>query len=85
MSKNYSSNDHGHKMNEPWQTLGSVRDDLRQARGRLRRVLGELQGAHTAPGESDIRAALALVGKALGRIGDGTREGEVGAEVRNHG
>lgn len=59
-----SFNDHDHKMNEPWQTLGKIRDDLKQARA-------VLQMSHNSP---VANMALEHVNRALARVGDGSRD-----------
>jgi hypothetical protein len=54
----FNDHDHDHKSHEPWQTLGKVRDDLRQIR------------AHAWHRNWD--KVLAHVERALARIGDGS-------------
>lgn len=63
-------NDHDHKMNEPYQTLGKVRDDLRQARAILRTI----PPLALKPEFSPLTKVRDLVERALNRIGDDTRD-----------
>jgi hypothetical protein len=57
-----SLNDHTHKQNEPWTTLGRVRDDLRQARAIADKIDLPI-----------VRQLAAHINRALARIGDGSR------------
>lgn len=74
-------NDYDHKMQEPYQTLAKVRDDLRQARALARRALGAvvisqpwIPPDQLAAGEEECTAVLKLIERALERLSDGSRD-----------
>lgn len=67
-------NDYNHCMQEPWQTVAKVRDDLRQARAILRTI----PPLPLKPEFSPLTKVRDLVERALNRIGDGTREADHG-------
>lgn len=58
-------NDYDHKMQQPWQVLGQIRDDLRQARAHLRNFKNW---------NLPSKLACECIERALARVGDGSQE-----------